>query len=293
MDESTHKEEGELRLLLILRISTFCCLFAWAWQHLLWGASYGALLGENSFVDEVILTRFIGLVFLLTSLFSWTVKKGSRGQIISLAVSGILLTFMFFCKFVQVGYVLPNFIEHGGQMMTPLLLIIAIKYGVNHRLTIISICIAFTTTFIGHGIYASGLYPTPDHFYALLEGSLGLRGEVADTIIKTAGYLDFVLCIVLFCRPLRSYCMAYAAFWGAATALARPVAGMSWDLSLWGADQFLQQAIWRAPHALIPLFLYYYFRVGEAEKGANVGKEFTVQTSSCAHNHGAPICNRH
>ena len=41
------------------------------------------------------------------------------------------------------------------------------------------------------------------------------------------------------------------------TALARPVAGMSLSLNYWGADQFLHEAVLRAPHFLIPLYLFF------------------------------------
>ena len=47
----------------------------------------------------------------------------------------------------------------------------------------------------------------------------------------------------------------YACFWGLVTALARPVAGMSSELNFWGADQFVHEALLRAPHFLIPLYL--------------------------------------
>ena len=265
MNEKDIDSGSDNKLIFILRISAFLCLIGWAWQHLFWSAPYGAVIGQEGAVLHLadhqvsLLTRIIGVAFLFMSALCWTVHKDKSWQIISLAVGGLLLVFMFFCRFVQVDYAIPNFVEHGGQMLSPLLLIFAMKYGVRDRAVIFAVILSFCMTFIGHGIYASGLYPTPPHFYSLVEGSLGLTGQPADIMIKTAGYLDFLICAALFCKPLRSYCMAYAVFWGAATALARPVAGMSMSLGLFGADQFLQQAIWRAPHALIPLFLFYYF----------------------------------
>ncbi|EDM26950.1 hypothetical protein LNTAR_06894 [Lentisphaera araneosa HTCC2155] len=276
MNEENIEPDSDNKLLFILRLSAFLCLFGWAWQHLLWKAPYSALIGqEGAFLhladnQIALLTRLIGVAFLVMSGLCWTVKKENSGQIMTLAVAGLLLIFMFFCRFVQVNYALPNFIEHGGQMLSPLLLILALKFGVRNRAVLASVILAFCMTFIGHGIYASGLYTTPLHFYALVEGSLALTGQPADIMIKTAGYLDFIICAALFCKPLRGYCMAYAVFWGAATALARPVAGMSLSLAFLGADQFLQQAIWRAPHALIPLFLFYYFAKSTESKSEEV-----------------------
>ena len=187
---------------------------------------------------------------------------------------------MFFCRFVQVDYAIPNFVEHGGQMLSPLLLIFAMKYGVRDRAVIFAVILSFCMTFIGHGIYA--LDSTQRHriFTAWLRARWGLTGQPADIMIKTAGYLDFLICAALLYKPLRSYCMAYAVFWGAATALARPVAGMSMSLGLFGADQFLQQAIWRAPHALIPLFLFYYFAKSTESESEEVlvNNELKVQS---------------
>jgi hypothetical protein len=85
---------------------------------------------------------------------------------------------------------------------------------------------------------------------------LHIEYETAKTLLRIAGVLDFLVCIGIFIVPLRRASALYATIWGFLTALARPVAGMSWSLNYWGGDQYLHEAVLRAPHFLIPLYLF-------------------------------------
>jgi hypothetical protein len=158
------------------------------------------------------------------------------------------------------------FVEHGGQMLMPILLVLALRLGAAHRLTIGTAMLALIMTFAGHGSYALGFWPTPGNYYAMTTVVLGVDYPVAKAILRTAGALDFLVCLGI-CFPLmRSASALYATVWGFLTAIARPVAGMSWGLNYWGADQYLHEAVLRAPHFLIPLFLFLIWRApGAAE----------------------------
>ncbi len=80
--------------------------------------------------------------------------------------------------------------------------------------------------------------------------------STAKAIMIAAGVLDFVVCIGILIPFMRRSSAMYGVVWGFLTALARPVAGMSFSLYYWGADQFLHEAALRAPHFLIPLYLF-------------------------------------
>jgi hypothetical protein len=171
-----------------------------------------------------------------------------------------MLAVLSYAKYVASQRQLPMLVEHGGQVLAPILLVLALKLGVRHRATVATAIVAVVTTFAGHGAYAIGWWPTPSSFYAMISLSLGLEYESATTMLRCAGILDFAVCLLLLVPPLRRLAAGYAVIWGFLTALARPVTGMSMSLIYWGADQFVHEAVLRAPHFLIPLYLVVLWR---------------------------------
>ncbi|MEO0448249.1 MAG: hypothetical protein AAF191_19460 [Verrucomicrobiota bacterium] len=269
-------------LILILRLGAFLCFAGWTWVHLYWEGPYGVLLWQEStfafaerlgvswdaFVgtgaNDGFVQRWIGRVgwlYLVCTLLTLTVRKGSHVQIAGLFAGSGLLVFLSYAKYVSAKHQLPMFIEHGGQMLMPVLLALALSLGVRHRATVITAMVAFVMTFAGHGAYALGTpYPTPANFYAMTSVILRLDQDLATLFLRIAGILDVVVCVGIFLPFLRRPSALYAAVWGFLTALARPVAGMSTDLLYWGADQYLHEFVLRAPHYLIPLYLFFLWK---------------------------------
>ena len=171
-----------------------------------------------------------------------------------------LLVMLSYAKYVAAQCQPPMFVEHGGQMLMPVLLVFALALGVRHRVTVATAIVAIVMTFASHGSYALGIWPTPAAYYAMTCVSLQVEYQTAQAMLQIAGALDFLVCIGIFLPPLRRICALYAIAWGFLTAIARPVAGMSWSLNYWGADQFLHEAVLRAPHFLIPLYLFLAWR---------------------------------
>lgn len=198
----------------------------------------------------------IGWLYLVCTILTLTVGKRSWVQMVALLGGSGLLVVLSYAKYVAAQSQLPMFVEHGGQMLMPVLLVMALAFGVRHRVTIFTAMVALVMTFAGHGCYALNIWPTPGTFYGITCVSLHVEYETAKTLIRIAGVLDFLICIGIFISPLRRSCALYAAVWGFLTAIARPVAGMSWSLYFWGADQFVHEAVLRAPHFLIPLYLF-------------------------------------
>lgn len=264
-----------------LRLGAFLCFAGWTWVHFYWEAPYGALLWhETSFelasrwgitweefvgsgAGDGVVQQWIARIwwlYLACTVLSLTVRERSWLQMSGLLLGSGLLTVLSYANYVAARCQLPMFIEHGGQMLMPVLLVMALSLGVRHRITVITAIIAVIMTFAGHGSYALGLWPTPGNFYAMTSVILGLEYQAAQTLLRIAGVLDFVACIGICIPCLRRASAVYATAWGFLTALARPVAGMSWGLNYWGADQYLHEAVLRAPHFLIPLYLLLIWR---------------------------------
>ncbi len=274
--------KNDSRLLLTLRLGTVLCFAGWTWVHFYWQGPYGILLwqdwvyslaerwgiGWDDFVgsgaNDGVVQRWIGGVawlYLACCVLSLTVRKGARWQMAGLLGGAGLLVILSYAKYLGAQRQPPMFIEHGGQMLMPVLLVSALALGVRHRATVILAMVAFITTFAGHGAYAIGApWPTPANFHGMTRVILGVDQEAARVLIRVAGILDFVVCVGIFIPVLRRSCALYAVVWGFLTALARPWAGMSFDLNYWGADQFVHEMVLRAPHFLIPLYLYLLWR---------------------------------
>lgn len=274
--------EARCRLTLVLRIGACACFAGWAWQHLRWSAPYDVVLWNpdlfgwladaldvswETYVAEVVTdgrimtaVRAVGIVYLSMAVMAVTAKRESRVQLSLLGLGCGLLALTDFCKYVGAGYAIATFVEQGGQVLSPIVLILALRRGARDKWTVRVALAAFCATFVGHGVYASGLAPTPGHFYGMVSAILGLGEQASDVFLKIVGVLDFVVCVGVLVPVMRRVSLAYAAVWGLLTALARPVAGMSLSAPWWGVDQFLHEAVFRMPHACLPLFLLLVFK---------------------------------
>jgi len=268
-----------------LRLGAGLCLAGWAWVHFYWEGPLGVLVWHEStfqlatrigltweeFVgtgaDDGFVQVWLGRIwalFLTCAVLAFTARQQTWLQLLGLVGGSGLVVVLSYALYVSSTWQLPMFVEHGGQMLMPVLLVLALRLGAAHHLTIGTAMLALIMTFVGHGSYAMGLWPTPGNYYAMTTVVLGVEYPVAKAILRTAGALDFLVCLGV-CLPItRSASALYATMWGFLTAIARPVAGMSWGLNYWGADQFLHEAVLRAPHFLIPLYLFLIWRAPRA-----------------------------
>lgn len=272
-----HESKPDKLLVLCLRLGAFLCFAGWTWVHWYWEAPYGVLLWQDStfelatrfgiswdqFVgtgaDDGVVQNWIAKIwwlFLICSALTLTVRKKSWIQMAGLFLGSMLLVLLSYAKYVSSQCQLPVLLEHGGQVLIPILLVLALAFGVRHRVTVVTAVIALIMTFAGHGSFAVGFWPTPGNFFAMTTVILGVEYPTAKSLLLVAGVLDFILCIGICIPTFRRASAMYAVFWGFATSIARPLAGMSRELNYWGADQFIHEAILRAPHFLIPLYLY-------------------------------------
>ena len=272
---------GDFGLTLCLRLSALLCFAGWTWVHFYWEGSYGVLLWQDStyefakrwgmnwddFVgtgaDDGLVQRWmsrLAWLYLVCLIVTFTIRPQAWRQMATLVAGSGLLAFLSYAKYVSADHQLPMFVEHGGQMLSPVLLVMALALGPRHSVTILTAIVAVITTFAGHGSYALGLWPTPSNYHAMTMLILGWEHESTIQFLRVAGVLDFIVCVGLLIPRARAWSALYATAWGLLTALARPVAGMSSELNFWGADQFLHEAILRAPHALVPFYLYLLWR---------------------------------
>lgn len=103
---------------------------------------------------------------------------------------------------------------------------------------------AVALEFFGHGWLAFGGEPTWAPFVTFW----GFSAEIAPTIMRIVGCLDFALAVHVLFRPIVPL-VAWMAFWGFFTATLRPLTGLSLVL-------FIERgANWGAPLALLLLLM--------------------------------------
>lgn len=86
---------------------------------------------------------------------------------------------------------------------------------------------------------------------------LPVTEETAIQLLKIAAIIDFLIAILIFIPKLVKPVLLYAAFWGFITAFARIADGLSYDVSFSIVHQYLYTAVYRIPHGIVPLLLYY------------------------------------
>lgn len=284
-------------LLLCLRLGAFFCFAGWTWVHFYWEGPYGILLwqdatyalagrvgiGWDEFVgsgaNDGLIQKWIHRIawlYLICSILTLTVRRKSRFQMVILIGGSALLTVLAYAKYLATQSQLPMFIEHGGQILIPLILVMALTLGVRHRTTVRTAMLALVMTFASHAFYALGYHwPTPANFYGMTSVILQVEHGTARIFLRIAGILDLAVCIGVFIPLLRRSCVLYAAVWGFLTAIARPVAGMSMGLNYWGADQYLHEVLLRAPHFMIPFYLFFLWSKLQPGESPEPGTEST------------------
>lgn len=278
--------------LMIVRVACVILFVARGWQHLFWGAPYRSLLWDESLMRGLIeglgfkwsdfvssdrvdatITAFIhgvGLFYFLCAAACVRVARWAKFEKLVLALGSASLCFLSFlyCKdrFFQVG----QFLEYAAQFCAPFFLIWMVSLDeqkATPRLRT-ALKIAIGLTFASHGLYAIGYYTTPAEFVDMTIVLLRVNESVAMILLKIMGGLDFLLTAALFTRGYAKPALAYAVFWGIATALARVFANVS--LSSFGSDlhQWLFEAIVRLPHGLIPLATFLILRQAQEKAWA-------------------------
>jgi hypothetical protein len=95
-------------------------------------------------------------------------------------------------------------------------------------------------SFLGHGIFALGAKAGWIPYFT----SIGISEASALTLMPLIGVLDILVAVAVLYKPLRGI-LLWAALWGFATALIRPISGEP----IW--DFVERSANWAAPLALL------------------------------------------
>lgn len=263
----------------ILQWSAASVLFARGWQHLYWDAPFRALLWDQAWLEGMVQTVLgmdwqayvthpntdwwiqqlifgTGVFYVMAGLVAITVHRWGRPARLMLWVSSFSLVILagLYCK--DKFFFPGQFFEYTLQFTAPAVLAwvaVAPERRFNRSLLLfLKGCIALT--FTCHGLYAVGYYPRPGYFVFMVMSILGVDEIGAVYFLQVAAALDFLLSILIFLPGrIARIALAYAAFWGLSTTIARPWAYAyvaAWDTLLL---QWVHEAVMRFPHFLVPV----------------------------------------
>ncbi len=263
-----------------------------AYQHFFWDAPYRELLWDDQIMPPIIETLTpwtwheyvtnlavddvyhqwmvgIGVFYALLAvacLFYERMPSWLRWPIWMGVIGQVILALLYMKEiFLHVG----QFFEYALQFCAPAFMILAYKnvgrvqnpangFSVKNLL---AMKLATALTFACHGLYALNFYPRPGLFTSMTMQILHCSEHFAIKFLTVAGWLDFAVAIGVFLPPKwAKWFLFYAAFWGTLTALARLWGNYYWDFPLQSIHEWAYQMVYRLPHGLIPLALWFHYR---------------------------------
>ena len=232
-------------------------LFGMTWSD--WARSSVLDNGINIF------SRLLGVFYLFLGALCFKIER-YRYLWRLLPLATVTLIFIFGLSFVAKFFYIGMLIEHAIQAFTPLLFYVYLRSPSRFKHYRLGIKIMISATFIGHGLFAFGFHPVPGHFVDMIIVVLGCSNQTALAILKVAGSLDIITSIAIFVPQLTRFCLFFMIPWGIATAFARIVTHINFNLLQETTHQWLAETVYRLPHGLIPLILYLLlFRDQESE----------------------------
>ncbi len=234
-------------------LSVFFWNQGWLERPLSW---CGIVWEDYAATSEPLITRVqagFGIVFIISAIACWWVQ-GDRHRwarwVVSIGMLGLLPYWLL--KWVDKDYQFAMFIEHFLQWGTPLLLLLFWRLP---RLGWFALAwVLISCTFVGHGLYAIGLgVPHSNDFVNMTMHLLG-TGEVgARRFLLCVGWIDLFLPILFLIPHTRVVALAYAAFWGLGTALARILCHYTPAEDYYGLHPWTAECVVRLSHGLVPL----------------------------------------
>ncbi|MEM9928525.1 MAG: hypothetical protein AAF840_01775 [Bacteroidota bacterium] len=269
---------------LLLTISAFSVFFGRAYQYLNWDAPLRSFFWDQGLLEPIVSGWFgrswqsyatdlqvvenisrlqfgIGLLFIVAAVACLALLKwNNRWLRFSILLGSLFLFFHAVLDTKEHFYHLIQLFEHSLQVGTPLVVygLYQGKITVDRWLLVLKVLVALT--FVAHGLYAIGVYPVPAHFVDMTIRLLGVSETGARTFLLTVGILDLVAALFLFLPRLIYVGVGYCFVWGLLTAFARTAIGFGLMEPLTLLHQQLYQTIYRLPHGLVPLAIWWRYR---------------------------------
>ncbi|PQB07706.1 hypothetical protein BST83_11465 [Polaribacter filamentus] len=270
-------------ILFLLKLCAFLVFIGRAYQFYFFGAPFRSVFWDEALLTPIVeglsnyswydyatnlnvstwITNFTNLCsfLLVTSAFTclfWNRISSNTFKKSVASVSLFILIFLGICMVKDFSYGVIQFLELSIQIAICLIFFLNNDISkINEKQLTFWLKIAVAFTFIAHGIFAMGIFYLPGHFIDMTIKILGVSETQAKLFLHIAGILDVLFSILLFVPKLAKYVLIYFITWGILTALARLVSGFNPDFILKSFHNYTYLVIYRLPHGLIPLTIFY------------------------------------
>lgn len=213
-------------------------------------------LASDSRVGELV--TISGIIFLCCAAAVWILPKWKKALVPLIGLGVLQLLFLSFLYWKEHFFIIAQFIEYTLQWTTPLFLLYFIKHKEASPTIVLLLKIAVALTFIGHGLYALGLFfPVPGNFTVMTVQILGVGQEQALQFLFWAGVLDMIVGVGVFLpHKWSKWIILYAVLWGLATTAARIWAHFYIDNLEFVFWRWVPETLFRFPHFLMPFLLF-------------------------------------
>lgn len=249
-------------------------------QLLFWDAPYRSILWDEQFIGPFVelfmswpeyvswlaidravnmFTRLQGVLLFVSAFALFLFHPRSKTFQVLVYVCSIQLFLVALAGFWHSHHQWPYLFEHALQVGVGLLYLKSLagqKKTVSWAKTLVAL------TFIGHGAYALGVYPTPGRFFDMILAVVELNESQVRTLLTLAGSFDVALGLALLFLPQKYErslipLLFIAGYWGLSTASARWLAYVEYDFLLMSLKLWGPEVIYRISHGLVPFWLIY------------------------------------
>ncbi len=275
-------------IFLIVQLAAISVFLGRAWQHIFWDVPYRSLLWDEELMSYILpwfsntpyedfitnvdnddaiqhVVEGIGWFYLVCAVVAIFIKKIPRvfSYILWIGTASLVFLAFLYCK--ERFYQLGQFWEYILQFGSPIFLFVLWKKQYISEKLIFAMKVAIAITFIAHGLYALNFYPRPGNFIQMVIDILGVNESTAIIFLNVAGVLDFAIAIGIFLKgKIRDAALLYAIFWGLATSIARIWSHLYIDMLEDTLMVWVHEAVYRMPHFLIPLAVYYFYKKSDS-----------------------------
>ena len=211
----------------ILKVSVLLIFIGRAWQHIFWDAPYRTFFWDESLLKPIIerifnttwkdyvtsstTDNFIqniikgnGILYAVSAIACISVKNQiKRRQKVLIFLGGISLVILAFLMTKEKFYHGAQFFEHSIQFGLPFVMIYFYHPNIDIERIVLVLKVLIAFTFFSHGLYAFGVYPIPGNFVDMIIQTLGFSEKSAITFLYIAGFLDFVIAVLIFIPKFR------------------------------------------------------------------------------------------
>lgn len=213
----------------------------------------------------------LGVFLILAAITALLIKprKPVRWMRAILFVAGLITVAHAVLEFWGMNHEHPMLFEYILQAWVPWLFLGYLKYmpdkespawEVPDNSLLFQTRLALCFCFLGHGCYAAGYPYQPQGFVDMLSFTFPVSYETAAFSVTFIGWMDIILAVTIFIRPLQKITLYHMAIWGLVTAGARVMAHSIAPLNIEALNPWLFETTVRFAHGLLPLFMYWLFR---------------------------------